>query len=304
MSDTAEQHPSKPDNGHAEPSAASSAPLLPLPEEEEKKLQQRFDSVTDRLRAAIAKSGRPGNSVALVAVSKWHSASMLAALARYWQKRNQSGALGSLAEHGVIFAENYMQEAMQKQDALTALPDMANLATLAALDDESGKNFGISWHFSGPLQSKKAKYVVGRFAMLQTMSTLSLAQNLHKVLDQRSREIGSPQLQPVLVQVNIGEEEQKSGVAPKETLTFIKTLQTFTSLSVQGLMCLPPYSENAEDSRQYFVKLRQLRDSIEKETGLKLPHLSMGMSHDFEIAVEEGATMVRVGTDIFGEREY
>lgn len=250
-------------------------------------LERRFHIVLERLQTALRRSARPlrgddaqsSPGVALVAVSKYHRPEKLAALARLWQK-----AVPGLP---VLFSENYIQEALAKQDALAG---------------QSGLP-GLHWHFSGHLQSNKARQALGRFELLHTLDSLSLAQNLQKLTETRGEALGLQAPQPVLVQVNIGGEGQKSGVAIAETASFIKNLQSFPAISVRGLMCLPPITERAEDSRPYFVRLRQMRDNLEQELGLTLPELSMGMSHDFEVAVEEGATLVRIGTDIFGERE-
>ena len=269
---------------------STSETTQPLPEfspAETEALQNRFNKVLERLQTALDRSGRSlrGSSasatdpgVGLVAVSKFHRAEKLAALARLWQE--------TVPGLPVIFAENYIQEALAKQDAL---------AGAQGLDK-------VHWHFSGHLQSNKARQALGRFELLHTLDSFSLAQNLQKLVENRGDALGLQGPQPVLVQVNIGDEGQKSGVAMSETAAFIKSLQAFSAIRVQGLMCLPPITDEAEDSRPYFVRLRQMRDNLERELGLGLPELSMGMSHDFEVAVEEGATLVRIGTDIFGER--
>lgn len=263
-------------------------PLPELSPAETEALRQRFNKVLERLQTALKDSGRslrgfpapagadPG--VGLVAVSKFHRPEKLAALARLWQE--------TVPGLPVIFGENYIQEALAKQDALAGRPGL-------------GK---VRWHFSGHLQSNKARQALGRFELLHTLDSLSLAQNLQKLVENRGDALGLQGPQPVLVQVNIGDEGQKSGVARSETAAFIKSLQAFSGIRVQGLMCLPPITDEAEDSRPYFVRLRQMRDNLEQELGLGLPELSMGMSHDFEVAVAEGATLVRIGTDIFGER--
>jgi pyridoxal phosphate enzyme (YggS family) len=271
----------------------TSRPLPELSPAETRALEQRFTVVLERLQTALKRSGRslrglpatdakpvagvdPG--LGLVAVSKFHKPEKLAALARLWQK--------TVPGLPVIFSENYIQEALGKQDALAGSEGLG----------------GLHWHFSGHLQSNKARQALGRFELLHTLDSLSLARNLQKLMENRGEALGLQGPQPVLAQVNIGDEGQKSGVAISETAAFIRSLQAFSAIRVQGLMCLPPITEQAEDSRPYFIRLRQMRDSLERELGLPLPELSMGMSHDFEVAVEEGATLVRIGTDIFGER--
>jgi pyridoxal phosphate enzyme (YggS family) len=219
----------------------------------------------------------------LVVVSKGQEPEKLAAVARIWKVL--------APELPVIFAENYMQEGLDKQAALAGLLP--------------GKQFAdVHWHFSGHLQSNKARLLPGRFELLHTLDSLSLARNLHKILQATSGGALAAGFtaQKTLVQINIGAEKQKSGVMPGEAEGFIRELAVFPEISVLGLMCLPPLSSRAEDSRPFFSALRQLRDSLEQKLGLALPLLSMGMSRDFEIAVEEGAGLIRVGTDIFGER--
>ena len=234
---------------------------------EHSSLSERYDAVMERLAAAIKSSGRARDDVTLVAVSKYHPAESIAALA----------ALGHRD-----FGENYIQEALTKQD------DLAEL--------------GLSWHFIGRLQSNKAKLAAGKFRMIHTLDSIKLAHTLHKhaeALAQRQESVGR---QAVLIQVNVGQEAQKAGVDADELAPLAEAVMDLPSLELSGLMCLPPVFEGPEESRPYFVQLREARDRLRDRLGLALPHLSMGMSHDFEAAVAEGATMVRVGTDIFGPR--
>jgi pyridoxal phosphate enzyme (YggS family) len=252
--------------------------MTTLSPKEENELRRRFASVLARMQKAESRATKD-NKVCLVAISKWHEAAKLAVIARAWREL--------APDLPIIFAENYMQEALNKQEELKTL-----------LQNE--EELSIHWHFTGHLQSKKAKALPGNFELLHTLDSLSLAQNLQKILYGSERELPVPQ--KTLVQINIGEEQQKSGVMPGGAAAFVKTLLTYPAVAVQGLMCLPPLTEKAEDSRPYFIRLRQLRDSLERELGPALPHLSMGMSQDFEVAIEEGATLIRVGTDIFGER--
>ncbi len=238
-------------------------------------LQPRLAGVYERISKAAKDAGRNPEEITLVAVSKTHPAEAVAV----------THALGQ-----VEFGENYVQEALGKQDELAGLP--------------------VHWHFIGHLQSNKAKYVVGRFALIHTVDSLKLAQNLHKYFGQYLAEGRLPAAaaqagrQDVLIQVNIGEEEQKGGIAAAELTAFAEELLGFEYLWLQGLMCIPPLDLDAERTRPYFVQLRGLKEQLERDLGLKLPHLSMGMSHDFVNAVAEGATLVRVGTDIFGARDY
>jgi pyridoxal phosphate enzyme (YggS family) len=230
-------------------------------------LEERWRRVMEGKAEAERGAGREVGSVRLLAVSKFHPASSIAELFRLGQ---------------VDFGENYMQEARAKQ---------AELADLA-----------IRWHAIGPVQTNKAKEVAGNFSLLHTLGTEALARAV-------LRRLPAGAVQDALLQVNIGEEPQKSGVAPSAIFNFVETLleggltvENGAQLRLRGLMCLPPNCGEGELARPYFVRLRELRDGLESRFGLELPELSMGMSGDYRQAIEEGATIIRVGTDIFGER--
>jgi len=164
-----------------------------------------------------------------------------------------------------VFGENYAQDLREKADALP----------------------GVEWHFIGALQTNKAKLVVGRAALIHTCDRLALAQELSK----RAKAAGLTQR--VLIEVNVGREQQKAGVLPESVPELLAQVRALPSLVCEGLMCIPPAEG---DPRPHFRSLREIG------TSLRLPELSMGMSADFGIAIEEGATLVRVGTAIFGER--
>ncbi len=164
-----------------------------------------------------------------------------------------------------IFGENYAQELRDKADALP----------------------GAEWHFIGALQTNKAKLVVGRAALIHTCDRIGLAQELSK----RAKTAGVTQR--VLLEVNVGREPQKAGVLPEDTAALLDQVRALPALSCEGLMCIPPAEG---DARRHFRSLRQLAERL----GLR--ELSMGMTADYEAAIEEGATLVRVGTAIFGER--
>lgn len=256
-------------------------PITPVQEDQ---LKRNLDAVLDRFRRAVERGCRKPAEPRLVAVSKRHSLPAILAVARHWRSMGGSP----------VFGENYMREVVAKQEG-------------AAASGESG----LAWHFIGHLQSNKAGQAAGRFELIHTLDSLSLARNLQKTMRKGENTVKNPLLplrpakaEAILVQVNVGFEESKSGVAPDDLKNFLTELQGFGELNIQGLMILPPFSENPEDTRPYFIRLRQMRDRLENELGMKLPHLSMGMSHDFEAAIEEGATLVRVGTDIFGQRQY
>jgi hypothetical protein len=155
-----------------------------------------------------------------------------------------------------------------------------------------------TWHLVGHLQSNKAARAAGLFHSVDSIDDLALAQRLDRARDGQS---DVPKLR-VLLEVRVGDEESKSGVEAEEAAMLAEKVATLPHLELRGLMCIPPFLEDAEKVRPYFRRLRELRDSLAKKIGRELPVLSMGMSHDFEVAIEEGATEVRVGTAIFGSR--
>ncbi len=174
------------------------------------------------------------------------------------------------------FGENRVQEFLKKYEALQEL--------------------NIDWHFIGRLQTNKVKYLMKRVSLIHSLDRKSLADEIQK----RASKVGITQ--EVLIEVNVGGEETKGGVEPENLPELFEYTLSLPNLKVVGLMTIPPYLENPEEVRPFFAKLRNLRDKLEEEFKVELPHLSMGMSHDFEVAVEEGATIVRVGTRLFGER--
>jgi pyridoxal phosphate enzyme (YggS family) len=154
----------------------------------------------------------------------------------------------------------------------------------------------LRWHFIGHLQKNKVRHALPLFELIHSVDSLELAQ----AIDRIAHEDG---LRPrVLLEVNVAGEASKFGFQPHQLHQEMESLLALSRLSIEGLMCIPPFAEDAEASRKYFIKLRELRDAFDKEFEIKLPHLSMGMTNDYTVAVEEGATLVRVGTAIFGER--
>lgn len=174
------------------------------------------------------------------------------------------------------FGENKVQEGMKKIDSLKDYPD-------------------IQWHLIGGLQTNKVKYAVRYFQLIHSLDRQELADEI----DKRAKLIGK--VQSCLIEVNFGE-ESKHGVREEDIFKLFEYCQSKGNIKIEGLMAIPPYFENPEEVRPFFVKLRNIKESLEKVYNIKLEHLSMGMSHDFEVAVEEGATIVRIGTAIFGER--
>ena len=226
----------------------------------------RYEAVLERLDKAIAAAGRQRNEVTLVAVSKLHPAEAVAAVAAAGQ---------------VDFGENYVQEALQKRQ------DLAGDVGCAS----------IRWHMIGHVQSRKAAQVAGAFALVHTLDSRKLADGMERRL------VALEARQPVLFEINVGDEPQKSGIAAADLPALADyVLEHCPHLDVQGLMCLPPVFDAGDAARPYFARLRALREELRQRTGLALPHLSMGMSGDFPAAVLEGATLVRIGTDIFGPR--
>ncbi len=175
----------------------------------------------------------------------------------------------------VVFGESKVQEARAK---IQLLPS------------------NLRWHFIGHLQKNKIRHALPLFEMIHSVDSLDLAQ----AIDRIAHEDG---LHPrILLEVNVAGEGSKFGFKAAALQAELESLLMLSRLSIEGLMCIPPLAEDAEASRKYFVELRELRDAIEKEFEVKLPQLSMGMTNDYSVAVEEGATLVRVGTAIFGER--
>jgi len=224
---------------------------------------RNLEEIQGRIARAAGRTGRDPASVTLVAVSKTVSVSRIEAAI-------QAGVQ--------VLGENRVQEARGKIEAL-------------------GKK--VPWHLIGHLQTNKSALAVSLFEMVHSVDSLRVAQALDREAGRRGKCL------PVLVQVNISGETSKSGVAADEAPALLKAVAGMTQLRLEGLMTIPPYAMDPEAGRPVYRRLRELRDRVNAEGFVRLPlhHLSMGMSHDFEVAVEEGATMVRVGTLLFGERQ-
>lgn len=188
-------------------------------------------------------------------------------------------AIEEAYQAGIInVGENYLQEALQKQSQLTALP--------------------LIWHFIGPIQSNKTKDIAENFTWVHTVDRLKIAERLSH---QRPNHL--PELQ-ICIQINISNESTKSGCKPDEILALVSAIEALPNIKLRGLMAIPEPTENTSLQREVFAKLRQLKDTINERLSLSLDTLSMGMSHDLESAIIEGATWVRIGSAIFGERNY
>lgn len=225
-------------------------------------IRENLRSIKEEISGAAKTAGRNPEDITLVAVSK----------------RHPPEAISSIVQAGHFdIGENYVQEAEEKQ---------------SALNDPA-----IRWHFIGQIQSRKAKYVAGNFHLIHAVDRIKLANALH------SQATEMDLTQPVLVQVNISGEETKAGIAPEDINKLVEHIFTnCNQLDLQGLMCMPPVFDQGEAARPYFAKLRKLKEEIEQRLGTYLPHLSMGMSGDYFQAIQEGSTLVRIGTNIFGQR--
>jgi pyridoxal phosphate enzyme (YggS family) len=191
-------------------------------------------------------------------------------------KTVEAARIKEAIEAGVsILGENYVQEAQKKIE-------------------EVGRP--VSWHFIGHLQSNKAKYAIRLFDMIHSIDSLPLAEELNRRAEQADRVIR------VMIEVNLSKEATKFGTDEEVVVNLAKRIQNLKHLFLEGLMTMPPYFDSPEMSRPYYIALRALKERMVKE-GVPMKELSMGMSNDFEIAIEEGATYVRVGTAIFGPRK-
>ncbi|WP_395748747.1 YggS family pyridoxal phosphate-dependent enzyme [Prosthecobacter sp.] len=177
----------------------------------------------------------------------------------------------------LLFGENKVQEILAKAPQLPA---------------------NLQWHLIGHLQSNKVRKVLPHVKAIHSIGSLDLARDVDRI----AGELGM--VAKVYLEVNLAEEGSKHGFGVEQVRAELEALQGLKRMEIQGLMCIPPFDEDVEKSRPYFAQLRELRDELEQRGGVALPLLSMGMSHDFEIAIEEGATMVRVGSAIFGGRTY
>ncbi len=239
-------------------------------------LIENASTIFKKMSHAAMRAGRSPESVKLIAVTKTVGIETI--------KEAIDAGLR-------IFGENRVQEARGKAESLKlkVIPPAPPL-------NKGGTIGGVEWHLIGHLQKNKAKYAVQLFDLIHTVDSIELAEELSRQAEKTRK------IQRILVQVKLSEEETKHGVSEMDLLPLLKKIESLVNLKLEGLMTIPPYFEDAEEVRPYFKKLRELRDKAEKE-GFKLPELSMGMSNDFEAAIEEGATMVRIGTAIFGERK-
>lgn len=226
-------------------------------------ITKRLGEVNRRIQRAAQASGRNLSDIRLVAVSKTCS----------------TEAIRAAAEAGVTdIGENYIQEAREKHELLQDVP--------------------VKWHLIGHLQTNKARYAVRMFDLVHTVDSFRLALEL----DRCARKLNK--VQAVLIQVNVAGEATKSGIPPERALPLVKEMAALECVQVRGLMTMPPFFNEPERVRPFFAELRRLRERIRQQAvpNVCMDELSMGMTGDFEAAVAEGATLVRIGTAIFGDR--
>ena len=227
-------------------------------------LKENIDYVESEIRKACERSGRSCEEVTLLAVSKTKPVCML-------QKAYELGLR--------VFGENKVQELAGKYDEL---PE------------------DIEWHMIGHLQRNKIKYIIGKVSLIHSVDSLRLAEAIEKEAAKQNISTN------ILIEVNVAGEKSKFGLMPEEVFEFTEKVSEMSHIRVKGLMTIAPYVENPEENRPVFAHLKKLSVDIAKKNGhnINMSVLSMGMTNDYRVAIEEGATMVRVGTGIFGERSY
>lgn len=227
-------------------------------------IKDNIKIVTENIRTSAKAAGREAGTVTLIAVSKTKPAAML----------EEAYACGCRD-----FGENKVQELMDKYEVMPK---------------------DIRWHMIGHLQRNKVKYIVGKVALIHSVDSLRLAEEISREAMKKEIEVN------ILIEVNIAKEDSKFGTTTEEAIQLVRSIAKLSNIKIKGLMTIAPYVENAEDNRQYFIKLNQLSVDMMKENidNVNMDVLSMGMTGDYQVAVSEGATLVRVGTGIFGERQY
>ncbi len=226
-------------------------------------VRENLETVGGIMREACGRAGRPESDVTLIAVSKTKPLELV----------REAYAAGARD-----FGENKVQDLL---DRIEALPS------------------DIRWHMIGHLQRNKVKYIVGKVAMIHSVDSLRLAEEISR--ESRKRQVETD----ILIEVNVAGEESKFGVSVSETASLVEEISKLPAIHIRGLMTIAPFVENAEENRQIFRKLKQLSVDIEGKNidNVNMTVLSMGMTGDYPVAIEEGATCVRVGTGIFGQRE-
>lgn len=225
-------------------------------------LLANYKKTHDEINEACHKYSRNRNEITLVAISKKHSAESIKQIAEFGQ---------------IDFGENYLQEFEEKKAELN-LPN-------------------IRWHMTGKIQTRKAGHIINKFVLIHTLDSKKLADTIESKLRSDNN------LQNALVEINIANEPQKAGIFPEKAEELINHIQNnCLHIKINGLMCLPPVYDAGEASRPWFNKLYRLKENLNKNCGLNMTELSMGMSGDFSAAIAEGTTIIRIGSNIFGSR--
>ncbi len=236
---------------------------------------ENLRAVRTRMEAAAKRSGRDPESVTLIAVSKL----------------NPAESVETAISHGQLeFGENWVKELLEKETEVAHYLEGTNAA----------KSDDIKWHFIGHLQTNKVKQLIGKTVLIHSVDSYKLA----SVIDTESKK--KDVITDILLEINIGDEESKYGIAPDEAVSFADSLKEMKNIRIRGLMTVAPICDDPEANRPYFKKMRDLFIDIKAKNNdnISMDVLSMGMTLDFETAIEEGATHVRVGTGIFGARDY
>ena len=227
-------------------------------------LKENLENVEQKIQAACERSGRDRSEVTLIAVSKTKPAEMVQ----------------EVYDLGIrLFGENKVQEIMDKSEVLPA---------------------DIHWHMIGHMQRNKVKYIIDKVDLIHSVDSVRLAETIDKEAEKHGV------IANILIEVNVAKEESKFGLMPEEVPEFVEKIAGFPHIRVKGLMTIAPFVENPEENRPIFAHLRKLSVDIAKKNidNITMSILSMGMTNDYQVAIEEGATMVRVGTGIFGARDY
>lgn len=227
-------------------------------------VKENLATVEERIRQACQRAGRREDEVTLIAVSKTKPIELIREALDYGKRE---------------FGENKAQELKEKYEALPG---------------------DIRWHFIGHLQTNKIKYILGRACLIHSVDSFHLAEAIERECQKRELEAD------ILVEVNVAQEESKFGLRTEDTLDLVQKIAKFSHIHIRGLMTIAPYVENPEENREVFRQLKQLSVDIGAKNidNVDMSVLSMGMTGDYQVAIEEGATHVRVGTGIFGERNY
>lgn len=244
-------------------------------------IRENLVLVRERIEAAARRSGRNPEDVRLMSVSKTQPADRIREAFEAGQR---------------LFGENRVQEFQSKYAELSAASPTSASAQVCDVFDVDKAEF----HLIGHLQSNKAAKAAELFSAVDSVDSIYLAEKLNQAAEKLDKKLR------LLIEINIGGEEAKTGFAPdaEELIQLLGRRKQMKHIEIRGVMCVPPFTEDPEGARKYFRELRKVRDELAARMNMELPELSMGMSHDYEVAIEEGSTCVRIGTAIFGARDY